>query len=98
MAIIRRIDIEGNAKISYLEMCEFLKVDEQSNLLAKSMPVKEYKRPSLVVDTYEPPLYLRYPYTVTVPRYYYYIDEVPVPRVRYVSPYVRSRTLNRMII
>jgi hypothetical protein len=84
MAIIRRIDIEGNAKISYLELCEFLKVDEQSNLLAKSMPVIVEKRPSLVVaPPPSPPLYMRYPYTPT-PRYYEYIDYVPVTRVRYL--------------
>ena len=77
MAIIRRIDTEGDAQINFNEFADFMKTDSEVSL-AKSLPAalssalydpyNSYYRYISPTDIY--PYYHHYPYYSTVPRYY----------------------------
>lgn len=80
MAIIRRIDTEGDAQITYLEFCEFMKADPQVPLY-KTASLAElytpsyyrYRSPYYKSTLYPYEYYLRdYPLYYSLPRYNYY--------------------------
>lgn len=76
MAIIRRIDTEGDAQITYLEFCDFMKTDPGYPLY-KTTPLELYSPyyRSLLPYSYQHDLPYYYS---TIPRYRYYYSP---PRV-----------------
>ena len=89
MAIIRRLDTEGDAQVSYVEFSNFMTIDTDTSILSKTAPVALY---STSVPGAAPLTYSRYaaypyysygrPYLTTVAPY----ADTPYPRLLYTGP------------
>lgn len=62
MAIIRRLDTEGDAQVSYVEFSNFMTIDSDTSILSKTAPVALYSTsvPGTAPLTY--PRFTAYPY------------------------------------